>query len=226
MFTGIITQVARVKEIKNKPDLKRMGIELDWSGERTDPAKKQKVASGGINIGDSISINGVCLSLVRIKKPLAYFDVIRETLEKSNLSSLKAGDEVNVEFSLKAGQPISGHFVTGHVDCLGTVKAKRRENDSGYFQISYPKEFSRYLVPKASVALNGVSLTIAEDHRDYFSFFLIPHTLDKTNLKEAKIGDYLNIEFDILAKYLIKESYPKRPPSKISKDLLKEKGFI
>ncbi len=213
MFTGIIKQLGIIKDINQKVNSLKIGVELNLKGE-------------DVSIGDSLSINGVCLTVVKIIKNVVYFEVIDETLKKSNLSFLKIGDRVNVEFSLKASDRISGHFVTGHIDCLGKIEDKIKEGQATYFKISFSKEFKRLISPKASVAVNGISLTIVEAMDDYFSFYAIGHTMENTNLKLLNIGDPVNIEFDILAKYINKSSHLNKVSSSITKEYLKEKGFI
>lgn len=212
MFTGIISQIGTIKRIDTAGDLKTISIQLA-------PNVEKMVQ------GDSIAVNGVCLTLTQIKETIAAFDVIKETLAKSNLLFLKENDKVNVEFSLKSTDRISGHFVTGHIDCLGKIKTKRRENKAAYFEIAVPEEFNKYIVPKGSIAVNGISLTVLDSFNSYFSFYSIPHTLDNTTLKYLKAGYFVNVEFDILAKYTDKTRLLK-PASKISIEYLKEKGYF
>ncbi len=213
MFTGIIEQLGLVKKIQSKSGIRKLGIELDLGDKK-------------INTGDSISINGVCLTVVEIKDKIVFFDVVQESLNKSNLSLLKINDRVNVEFSLKTDDKLSGHFVTGHIDCLGKIKKKDKEKDAIYFDVSYPEEFNKLIVSKGSVAVNGISLTIVGDYDGCFSFYAIPHTINNTNLKKLRAGDSVNIEFDILAKYIRKNFYPQSSSSKITKEFLEKKGFI
>ena len=213
MFTGIIEQLGLVKKIQNKSGITKLGIELDLGDKK-------------INTGDSISVNGACLTVVEIKDKIVFFDVVQESLNKSNLSLLKINDRVNVEFSLKADDRLNGHFVTGHIDCLGKIKKKNKEKDAVYFEISYPEEFNKLVAPKGSVAVNGISLTIVGDYDGCFSFYVIPHTINNTNLKKLRAGDSVNIEFDILAKYTRKNFYFQSSSSKLTKEFLEKKGFI
>lgn len=213
MFTGIIEQLGTVKSIQDKTNLKKFGIELALDNKK-------------IDIGESICVNGVCLTVTGLKDKIVFFDVVAETLEKSNLSRLNINDKVNIEFSLKAGDKLSGHFVTGHIDCRGKIKTKTRQGDVFYFEVLYPPEFKRFIAPKASIAVDGISLTVVDDFEDYFSFYVIPHTIENTDLKDIDSGSLVNIEFDILAKYVNKISHQEDKSSNITMQSLKEKGFL
>jgi len=151
--------------------------------------------------GESISINGVCSTVKKAGKILA-FDYMPETLKLTNLAQLKKGDIVNLEQSLRFGDTLSGHIVLGHIDGKGKIESIQKEGNSLAFEIRIPnKAFKKFLIYKGSVAVEGISLTIAKVLKDSFTVKIIPHTLENTNLKFKKKGDLLNIEFDILAKY-------------------------
>jgi len=192
MFTGIIEEIGTVKKSVGSP-LGTMSIET------------QGVISD-VKIGDSIAVNGVCLTVTKVganKSPSLQmsFDVRGETLSLSNLKDLKPGDKVNLESSLKAGGLISGHFVYGHIDGTRPVIDKGRD----HIDIGIEKDDEKYVVHKGSVAVDGISLTIAKAHRESIRIFLIPHTLNNTTLLDKKKGDMVNIEFDMISKYVHKQ---------------------
>lgn len=206
MFTGIIEDLGRVEAIGRKSGIFHIQV-------------KSHIFTGQ-KIGDSIAVNGVCLTILDLKNDLASFDIMEETLKRANLNRLKIGDKVNLERALKVGDRLSGHFVTGHVDCVAKIIEKNEK-----IKIKIPNERMKFTVPKGSVALDGVSLTIANIGGDSFTVYLIPHTIKNTNLGNKKIGDELNVEFDILGKYAlnVKDNEKK---SKITEDFLKLKGFV
>lgn len=188
MFTGIITNKGRLKTIKN-------GL-LVLS---TDPRFVAKT-----KIGDSVAVNGVCLTAERKKAENIYFSVMPETLKRTNLDSLKVGSQLNLEHSLTVRTLLSGHLVQGHIDGVGEVKKIKKQGNSYEVEIVAPAEILRFLVTKGSVALNGTSLTIANLNKKSLVVAIIPHTWENTNLKDIKIKDKLNIEVDIVAKYIKK----------------------
>jgi len=188
MFTGIIEELGKVKRIRRRLSVTLLEIS----------AKESLVDT---KIGDSVAVNGVCLTVVSLAYDSVSFEVIETTLKNTNLGFLKIGQQVNLERSLKLGDRISGHFVSGHIDCLGTVRNRRSvRNTSIEFEISVPLEFMRYCLPKGSVSLDGVSLTLAKVSINTFTVCIIPHTLKNTTLNSKHPSDKLNIEFDILAK--------------------------
>jgi len=209
MFTGLIETTGKVVEIE------RRGV---W---------RLTIASAlpQLDIGSSIAVNGACLTVVFSKKGFFSVEVMRETLERTNLSLLKIGDEVNLERPLKVGDRLEGHFVLGHVDCMGKITQLIHEGDSRRMWLSVPEEYVDYIVPKGSVAIDGVSLTIASIEGSSFSVALIPHTLRVTNLGHRKVGDLVNLEFDILGKY-IRRMLRKEEGRGVTLELLKEHGFI
>lgn len=214
MFTGITKEVGRVQRLDRTGRLSRLLIESNEIFKT-------------VEIGDSVSVNGVCLTLAEKKKRILYFDVMEETVRKSNLITLKNNDSVNLEASLKADGTIGGHFVSGHIDCMGTLTEIKRAGEEFFVEVEFPKDFSPLVVKKGSIALDGVSLTVGEIIFNRFRVYLIPYTLKTTTLGDKKVGEELNIEFDIIGKYIYKIQNPVSSiqNSKITEKFLKEKGF-
>lgn len=154
----------------------------------------------GIQVGDSISVNGTCLTAIKIERDTLAFEVIPQTLKATNLGILRLADKVNLERSLRVGDRLSGHFVNGHIDCLGIIRRKNYRGGNLCFEITVPAEFSKYCHPKGSIAVDGVSLTIQKASSNTFSVYIIPHTLKNTALNFRRPADKVNIEFDVLAK--------------------------
>ena len=194
MFTGIVEEVGQVISLEEK--------EKAWELCMTNPFQD----GSGIEAGASISVNGCCLTLVEQATDTARFELLEETLRKTNLGSLAEGSVVNLERALAADGRLGGHFVSGHVDTCGVIAVFEEQGKNLYLQISIPPASSRYLVDKGSIAVNGCSFTVCDVLEDSFAVWLIPHTLTKTNLAELKKGDSLNLEFDMLAKYVEKLS--------------------
>ncbi len=208
MFTGIVTGIGEVESIVKKSDAARLEIRCGKTLE-------------GIETGDSVSINGVCLSVVGKNKSLT-FDVVGNTLNKTGLKRLKKGDKVNLENALRHGDKISGHMVSGHVDGERVIKQLTKTSKGYTLDISFLAGDEKYLVPRGSVSIDGISLTVAEITHGYFRIFLIPHTLENTTLKLKKTGDYVNLEFDTMAKYAEKG----KSSGSITKDTLRRTGFL
>jgi riboflavin synthase len=192
MFTGIIERTAVIKTVSNHPGFKRLQLEVPWTD---------------IRDGQSIAVNGVCLTIANIHSECVSFDVIPETLARTNLRLLTAGDSVNLERSLRVGDGIDGHFVQGHVDGTAPIleQGKRlgTEGDEWRIVADVPAELARFLVPKGSVCLDGVSLTIASIRGRQFEVALIPTTLKITTLASRPIGWPLNLEADIFSKTIV-----------------------
>lgn len=187
MFTGIISHLGKVKSFKNSVLTIEAGRSLTKNLKR----------------GSSIAVNGACLTVEKLGvQPLFTVEVMPETLKRTNLGDLKVGDLVNLELPLGAGSRIEGHFVQGHVDGVGKVKSIVREKNSHIFQIDITKALVRYIVEKGSIAVNGVSLTVIRVGPSNFSVGIIPYTFRNTNFSTLKVGDSVNIEVDILAKYV------------------------
>ncbi len=192
MFTGLVQCLATVCEIQPAEPGCRLVIEAP---EIAPQAK----------LGDSIAINGCCLTVVEQQGHRLSFDAGPETLARTNLGKLTPGGRVNVEASLRVGDALGGHFVTGHVEAVGTLDARTDDRDWSTLWFRFPPELGRYMVPKGSVAVDGVSLTLVEVERDRFSVALIPHTLAVTTLGALAVGGRVNLETDLLAKYAQKQ---------------------
>jgi riboflavin synthase len=191
MFTGIVEETGQVLAFAPAADAWR----LEVSAERT---------REGVAPGDSIAVNGCCLTLVAAGPDRLRFDVIGETRRLTNFSELRPGAAVNLERSLRSDGRFGGHFVAGHVDGLGRILILERRGQDTYLQIQAPAGGGRYLIPKGSIAIDGVALTLAEVADDVFAVWLIPHTLAATNLREHRAGDAVNLEYDLLGKYVEK----------------------
>jgi len=191
MFTGIVKGLYKVKGIKKKEDFLVISIDL-------------KDLNRKIKTGESVSVNGACLTAVRIYNKAVFFEIMGETLKKTNLISLKIGDMVNIEQSLKLGERLDGHFVLGHVDGRGKIEKKIITKDNCFVWISLPKNLQYGLIPKGSIGVDGVSLTIAAIQNNKFAVALIPHTLKITTLGYKEKGDYVNIEIDYPGKWIKK----------------------
>lgn len=155
-----------------------------------------------LNIGSSIAVNGCCLTVVKRTERTFSVDTIEETLNKTNLGVLKQGDKVNLERSLKADARLGGHFVLGHIDTTGKIEDIKELSNSHWMTISFPEKFKQYLIYVGSVAIDGVSMTVAELKNNSFSVGIIPHTWKETIFSDKKIGDTVNLEFDVLGKYV------------------------
>ena len=194
MFTGIIEGIGKIEKI-SKNTKNRSAIQMT-----VNLGKHAK----GLKIGQSVALNGVCLTATKITKSNCIFEMIEETTKKTDLGNLNPGDIVNIERSLKTGDRLEGHFVLGHVDGVGIIKKilKRPKEVQVWFEI--PKNLSKYVVKKGSIAIDGISLTVVDVKKNLASVCLIPHTMELTNFKTKHIGDKINIETDILGKYILK----------------------
>lgn len=188
MFTGIIEKTLRVASVADAPMFRRLVIAADWND---------------VKLGESVAINGVCLTVAEITPAGLGFDVIQETLDKTNLGTLVPGDEINVERSLRAGDRIDGHFVQGHVDGTGLLVEHHNTENEVRMVISAADSLARYLVPKGSICLDGVSLTIAAVRGNIFEVALIPTTLRLTTLVRRAPGWRFNIEADVIGKTVV-----------------------
>ena len=190
MFTGIVQHLGTVKGIATKANL--MVLSIDVGSLAKD-----------VRLGDSVAVSGVCLTAVRKKGTIILFEAMRETMAKTALQVLMAGSRVNLELALKANSRFGGHFVTGHVDEAANVKRIGRAKNWVALTLSISKTNRQYLVPKGSVTLDGISLTVGKVGALDFSVYLIPYTLAVTTLADKKAGDLVNVETDILAKYIL-----------------------
>lgn len=211
MFTGIIEDLGLVTSFRNK-GLIKVSIESELFKEERP--------------GGSIAVNGVCLTITKIKNNTADFDIMSETALKSTLGSLQKGEVVNIERALKANDRLSGHIVSGHVDCVGRIVKLTNQAQNYLLGVKVRKEDMKFLVREGSVALDGVSLTVADLEADSFTVSLIPHTLKNTNLQFKRLGNFLNIEFDMLGKYILNLADNKKArPSAVTEEFLQRHGL-
>ena len=206
MFTGIIEDIGTVVSIKN-------GV------------IKVKTSLDDIAIGDSISINGVCLTVTALKQGTLEFDYTPETVSVSTITKLKAGDKTNIERAMKASGRLGGHIVSGHVEAVGRVMSVTKEGNSHLFRLSLPADIARYVVEKGSIAIDGISLTVADRKDKWFTVSVIPHTMVNTTLSLRKPGSLVNLEADVLARYNEKTRVL-NASSRLSSSFLKENGFF
>ena len=191
MFTGLIEEIGTIKTVKPLGG----GLRLTVSANKI---------MDDLKIDDSVALNGVCQTVVAHTKDTFDIEAVEETIRKTTFKSLRAGDKVNLERALKANDRLGGHIVQGHVDCVGRVQSIQKERTGVNVWINFPVEFGKYLVNTGSICVNGVSLTSAKVERDRFMVSIIPHTWDVTLFKEFKSGIDVNLEFDILGKYIEK----------------------
>jgi riboflavin synthase len=189
VFTGIVKEVGRVESAARTDD----GLRLTIATPET---------AANVALGDSVSIDGVCLTAVAIQDGTLSFDAVPETVARSSLADLAAGDAVNVEPALRAGDPLGGHMVQGHIDGVASVRSVADEGEGRRVWVDAPSELLAYCVEKGSVAVDGVSLTIAALDDSGFAVALVPHTLEATTFGQLAVGDRVNVEVDILAKYV------------------------
>jgi riboflavin synthase len=189
MFTGLVEEKGKVIEVKKTGEGLRLSIQAN-------------ITTEDMNIGSSIAVNGVCLTVVELNNNVFSVDVIEETLKKTDLGHLGVNSNINLERPLKAEARLGGHFVLGHVDTTGTVQKVQELSNSHFMTISFPDDFKKYLIYVGSVAIDGVSMTVAELKDNTFSVGIIPHTWEETVFAEKKPGDMVNLEFDVLGKYV------------------------
>lgn len=188
MFTGIVEETGRVEKIARGEKSIRLRLSA-------------KVTAKGAGVGDSLAVNGCCLTIVKIRGGKLEFDLLNETWERTNFRELRDGAAVNLERSLEVGGRLHGHFVTGHIDGVGVVKTFEKRGADWLLEIEPPRELMRYLVFKGAIAVDGISLTVAEEAKSAFRIWIIPHTYEVTALRERKVGSLVNLEADMLAKY-------------------------
>ncbi|MCS7180511.1 MAG: riboflavin synthase [bacterium] len=191
MFGGIIEEIGKIKGKKSKGNGFEIVIEANKVFE-------------DLKVGDSISVNGVCLTVEKIENKSFFVSISSQTKKETNLGEIKVGEYVNLERALKIGDRIGGHFLTGHIDFKTKIVSLRKEGEFYLLSIKIPSEYRRYTVKRGSISVDGISLTIAEFRNDEILIYLIPYTIENTNLKYKKVGDTVNIEIDIFAKYLVK----------------------
>ena len=195
MFTGIVEETGVVKAIK--PGAKSIALTVET-----------KVCGKDLQLGDSLAVNGCCLTVVKLSGPktrrLVQMDLLQETWTRTNLQHTKVGAVVNLERALSASGRFGGHFVSGHIDGLGTIKRWEKSGADYILEVEAPQDILRYMVFKGSIAVDGISLTVAEVKKKSFVIWIIPHTHAVTALHERKVGDQVNLEADLLAKYVEK----------------------
>lgn len=208
MFTGLVQDLGCIKEVINLSGGKIFSLEVNLC---TDEIKK----------GDSIAINGACLSVIKKEGKILSFEAMNETLRLTNLAFLKKGDFVNVELAMKLSDRLDGHLVSGHIDRVAKLNSIKNDGVAKIFNFECDTDL---IVKKGSIAVNGVSLTVVETDVNNFEVSILPETFNNTNLKYLKINDIVNIEYDMVAKY-IKKFFEQKKESKITEEFLIENGF-
>ena len=207
MFTGIIEEIGKISSIT-----------------KSTITIKSKTVLEDAKLGDSIAVNGVCLTIVKLKKDEFTANVSEETFKITNFSELKSGDFVNLERALSLSSRLGGHIVTGHIDTVGEIVSIINKNEFYDLSVKFDKNFENYVVKKGSITINGISLTIADINNNSVSVAIIPHTFNNTILNTLKSKDSVNIESDILAKYVEKNLSTKN--NSITMNFLEENGFV
>ncbi len=215
MFTGLVRCVAPVVEAAPFGGGKRFRIDIAGIGQTAE-------------IGQSIAVNGACLTISALSGTIATFEAVTETVSRTNLGSLKTGSRVNLEPALKAGEALDGHMVLGHVDALAPVLAVDKDNaDNRKLKISLPTSIRHLVADKGSVAVNGISLTVSEAGDDYFCVAVIPHTWSHTTLADLAADGQVNLEADVLARYAARiMQFGTQASDGVTMDLLRENGFL
>jgi len=217
MFTGIILAVGKITQIEQKSGDVRLSIDTG------------KLSLKEANLGDSIAVNGICLTAVELADNSFVADVSNETLARTNLKSAATGTAVNLELALTPQTRMGGHIVSGHVDGLAVLIEQKPDGRSIRFKFKAPDTLAKYIAEKGSICINGISLTINSVEGAEFSVNIVPHTLKETTLGAINVGDSINLEVDLLARYmerLMKGEAAAECPSRITENLLKESGFI
>lgn len=215
MFTGIVEEMGTVKAIRKGPHSAVVEIQA-------------QVVLEDLHIGDSIAVNGVCLTATAFSPAGFTADVMHETLNRSSLGSLTVGSHVNLERAMAANGRFGGHIVSGHIDGTGTITALRKDDNAVWYTISASQELLRYIVEKGSIAIDGISLTVAEVGESWFSISAIPHTVAVTTLGEKRPGDTVNLENDVIGKYVEKLLRPQpqeTAKSSLTLEFLAQHGF-
>jgi riboflavin synthase len=214
VFTGLIEEMGRIERLVPGPSSARLTVAAE-------------VVTDGLRVGDSVAVNGVCLTVTAAGRSFTA-DVMAETLDRSNLGRLVPGERVNLERALRFGDRVGGHLVSGHVDAVGTITGKEERDIAVVVSIGAPREMLRYVATKGSVAVDGISLTVLETGEDWFSVSLIPHTYRNTTLGGKNNGAKVNLEADVLARYIERfvSSRAGRGQSAITGDFLREHGYL
>ena len=208
MFTGIVEELGKVQAITSNTITVECGTVLEDA-----------------KLGDSIAVNGVCLTVTRLGKTTFTADVSYETLRVTSLSNLKIGSFVNLERAMSANGRFGGHIVSGHINGLGKIVNIQKKGEFYDVKIELDEKDAKYTIKKGSITVDGISLTVADVNKNVINLAIIPHTFDNTNLKTLKIGDFVNIETDIMAKYIEKFLSTSDNKSRISLEFLQEHGF-
>ncbi len=212
MFTGIIEEVGRIQEIFKKGGNLRLRIEASR-------------VLNSLKVGDSMNIDGACQTIIGTDRHSFEVEAVEETLTRTNLGRLKKSDLVNLERSLKLSDRLGGHLVSGHVDWVGRIKSIVKKDESSLYEFELPEEHLPYLVQKGSVAVDGISLTVVKVKETSFTVSIIPFTLENTTLNAKRVGDLVNIETDLIGKYVERMVISKKHKSQISEEWLKERGW-
>ncbi len=212
MFTGIIASIGKIESVQAKGGDLRLQVAT------------QDLDLSDVKLGDSIANNGVCLTVIAMTKASLSFDVSRESLDRTSLGNIKAGSEINLEKALAVGDRLGGHFVSGHVDGLGEVVARQESARSVKFRFEVPNGLERYIAEKGSICIDGTSLTVNKAESNWFEVNIIPHTMQETIMKSYRIGTQVNLEVDLIARYL--ERLLPKQASRITRETLLQNGFI
>lgn len=213
MFTGLIETIGSIRGIRRSADSSVLELQASL------PATE-------ISLGDSIAVNGACLTVTALSGDRFSFDVSPETISRTSLATLQPGSRVNLERALCFGGRLDGHLVTGHVDCLGRLESRVQQGNAVVLHFSLPAEYARLLVEKGSVAIDGISLTVNQVEETGFSVSIIPHTLQKTTLADAVVGRQVNIETDIIGKYIARLITPHKAGGGLTFETLMQNGFV
>ena len=211
MFTGLIEEIGTIEQIQKHRGTLRFTLSV-------------KEVVKDLAIDDSVALNGVCLTVVEFSKSNFQVEAVEETLNKTTFGSLKNGSQINLERSLRFSDRMGGHFVQGHVDAVGEVAAVQRQEGGVLLSIKLPAHLLKYVISEGSIAIDGVSLTIARLKENQITISLIPHTLEKTTLANLKVADKVNIEVDLIGKY-VERILTRQNQSKISEEWLEEMGY-
>lgn len=212
MFTGIIEEIGKIEEISKHGRNLKLRI------------KASKILND-LKVGDSININGACQTIIATDGNSFTVEAVEETLKKTNLGVLKRNDGVNLERAVRLSDRLGGHLVTGHVDCVGKIKSIARRDGSFLYEFELSEKYLAHLIEKGSVAVDGISLTVVEVKEKSFTVAIIPFTLENTSLSTKKVGDLVNIETDLIGKYVERFLATKREKFEITEEWLKEKGW-
>ncbi len=212
MFTGIIEEIGKVKQTLTTGSNLLLTVEAPR-------------VSTDLKVGDSVNINGACQTVIQAKPGQFVVEAVQETQERTNLGQLGIGDWVNLERAMRPTDRLGGHLVTGHVDFVGGIRSIVRKGDSYVFQFTFPEEYGTHFVEKGSAAVDGISLTVVDVTTDSFSASIIPFTMESTTLGIKRVDDSVNVETDLIGKYVARILGRREQQSKISEEWLKEKGW-